>query len=330
MTLFLNKIFKISSILFCCISNFCYATESSNFKQKKSVTLLLDWKPNTNHLGFYVAKDKGFYQEEGLELNIINPTQSSTVALVAVGKADFGIGYANQFIYAQNKNIPLVSVAGIIYKDTSCFVWRSSLDIKTIKDLEGKRYGGWGSPEEHATLKYIFEKNNASFDKLKMLTIGTLDFLPATLKTVDFTWEYPAWNILAAQLKKVSVQTYCPAEHFPELNKPSPLIFTSQHLIKQDPKRIKQFMRATAKGYQFAIQNPNEAAKIFIKSVPEMDSDLVYASAKMLSPLFQAQGKKWGEQNVTEFVTYANWMKKSKLIQKIPDFNSSISNSFLP
>jgi ABC-type nitrate/sulfonate/bicarbonate transport system substrate-binding protein len=337
-----KEVFKVKRNLKCFIALMCFiflkmdafpqeiSTKLKQPKNLKTVTLLIDWKPNTNHLGFYVAKFKGYYEKYGIILKIINPSQTTSTALVGTGKADFGISFANDVIYARNANIPVVSIAGIIKNDTSCFVWRKSSQIKSVKDFEGKRYGGWGSPEESATLKYIMEKNGAQFSKIKMLTTGSQDFLLATIKNVDFMWAYKGWDILAAELKNVPVDTYCPFEHFPELNKPSPLLITSAKMIKDNPEVIKNFMHATSLGYEFVIKNPNEAAKIFIKEIPELDSKLVYASAKYLAPLYQEKSIKWGIQNEKSFENYTKWMQKVNLIKIAPKTSDYLNNSFLP
>jgi ABC-type nitrate/sulfonate/bicarbonate transport system substrate-binding protein len=304
--------------------------KATKIKDLKIITLLLDWKPNTNHLGFYVAKRNGYYAQYGILLKILNPSLTTSTALIGMGKADFGISYANNLIYARNANIPIVSLAGILQNDTSCFVWRKSTQIKTIKDLEGKRYGGWGSPEENATLKYIMEKNGSQFSKVKILTTGNQDFLPATLKNVDFTWEYKAWNILAAKLKKVPVDMYCPSEHFQEINKPSPLIIANENMIKNTPDLVKNFMKATSLGYEYAIKNPEEAAVALLNEVPELDAKLVHASALILAPLYQSTSKKWGFQNEERFKDYSNWMKKVELIKEAPKTSEYINNNFLP
>ena len=304
--------------------------KQDNHNELKTVTLLLDWKPNTNHLGFYVAKYKGYYADLGLQLKILNPSQTTSTALVATGNADFGISYANNLLYARNANVPIVTIAGIIQSDTSCFVWRKSSIIKNVKDFEGKRYGGWGSPEENATLKFIMQKNNVNFNKIKLMAIGSQDFLPATLKNVDFTWEYKGWNILAAELNHVEVGTYCPSDHFSELNKPSPLIITSENLLKNKPDLIMKFMKATSMGFEYAIKNPEEAAKIFVSEVPELDLKLVLASAKFLAPLYKSDAKKWGYLNEKKFQNYSDWMKKVDVIKQIPNTKEYLNNSFLP
>lgn len=283
------------------------------------ISLLLDWKPNTNHTGFYVAKEKNFYTQNGLDLKILNPAQTTTTSLVGSGRADFGITYANDLIYARNQGIPVVVIAGIIQADdTSCFVWRKTAHIDGVKSFEGKRYGGWGSPEEAATLKYVMEKNGADFSKVKMLTTGSTDFLVATKKDVDFTWEYKAWGILNAQINHVDVKTYCPSEHFPVLSKPSPLLITNENMIRNHPDVVKKFLRATEHGYQIAIHDPKTAAKLLLKEVPELDQNLVQQSAEILAPLYQGKAKSWGYLDKKKFENYAQWMRDVGLIQQVP------------
>lgn len=324
--------FNFVLFLFCFLTFRSYANFNKNKENNglKTVTLLLDWKPNTNHLGIYIAKINGYYKKYGIQLKILNPAQTTSTALVGMEKADFGISYASDLIYARNANIPVVSVAGILQNDTSCFVWRKSSQIKSINDFEGKRYGGWGSPEERAVLKYVLEKNGLIFSKVKMLLIGSQDFLQATLKNVDFTWEYKGWNILAAELNNVPIGTYCPSEHFPELNKPSPLIITSQNMLTKHPEVVKNFLKATALGYDFSMKNPQQAANEFIKNVPGIDSNLVHASALYLASLNKLNSIKWGYQNEIVFENYINWMKKMGVIKNQLKIREYINNEFLP
>ena len=91
---------------------------SANAGNEK-VTFALDWTPNTNHTGIYVAKARGFYAKEGLEVSIIQPTQSITTTLVATGKTDFGVSFTSDLIHARLEGLPLVSVAAILQENTS-------------------------------------------------------------------------------------------------------------------------------------------------------------------------------------------------------------------
>ena len=156
----------------------------------KKITVILDWIPNTNHTGLYVAKDKGYYKEQGLDVEIIQPAQGSTTSLIAAGKGDFGVSYQEDVTYARTAKepLPVKAIATIIQHNTSGFAAPKAKNIKSPKDFEGKTYGGWGSPSESAILKAIMEKDNADFSKLKIVDAGTDDFFAVTKKNIDFEW----------------------------------------------------------------------------------------------------------------------------------------------
>jgi ABC-type nitrate/sulfonate/bicarbonate transport system substrate-binding protein len=302
---------------------------SANAGNEK-VTFALDWTPNTNHTGIYVAKARGFYAKEGLDVSIIQPTQSITTTLVATGKADFGVSFTSDLIHARLEGLPLVSVAAILQENTSCLAWRESAGIKTPKDWEGKRYGGWGSPEEAETLRYIMQKNGADFSKLKIVTTGVSDFLPTTEKNADFMWIYMGWDGIRAKLAGVKIQTLCPSKVDAAFNNPSPLLVTSEKLLRNKPELARKFLKATAEGYKISVSKPTEAAADLLKEVPELDKVLVNESAKYLAGEYSKGLKTWGNQDRKRFDEKATWMKNQRIIKKIPASKEYVSNDFLP
>ena len=162
---------------------------SDNNKDKKTkITVVLDWTPNTNHTGLYVAKELGYFEEEGLEVTIIQPGNGTSDQLVASGKAQFGVSYQESVTLARIEDIPIVSIAAVIQHNTSGFYSRADKGIKTPKDFENKKYGGWGSPIEKATLKALMDKENADVEKVKIITSGDTDFFAVSEKSVDFAW----------------------------------------------------------------------------------------------------------------------------------------------
>jgi ABC-type nitrate/sulfonate/bicarbonate transport system substrate-binding protein len=307
------------------IHNDATMSKQSRIKLIK-VSLLLDWKPNTNHTGFFVARDKGYFSDVGLDVTIVNPSPTSGTVLVGSGKADFGVSYANNLIHAQESNVPVVAIAAIVQPDSSCFIWRESSGIKSIKDFEGKRYAGWGSPEEAATIKFVMEKNGADFSKIKILTVGVSDFLQSTERNADITWEYKAWGMLSPVLHGVKIGFYCPSEHFPELKKPSPLLLTSQKLLQANPELVKKFVAASRKGFEYAIDHPNQAAEILAKCVTGLDKEFVIKSQEILSPMYRADAEYWGYISPQQFELYGQWMKTQGLIKKEPQLNQFILN----
>lgn len=125
---------------------------------KKKVSVVLDWTPNTNHTGLYVAKKLGYFEEQGLDVDIIMPGEAGADQLVASGKAEFGVSYQEGITQARVQDVPLVSIAAIIQHNTSGFASVASKGITSPKDFEGKTYGGWGAPLEQAVLQSLMQK----------------------------------------------------------------------------------------------------------------------------------------------------------------------------
>ena len=130
-------------------------------KPLTTVTLILDWTPNTNHTGLFVAQEMGYFTKAGLDVKFVQPSSSGNVEqLVAAGKADFGVSFQEQVTTARANDVPILSLAAIIQHNTSGFASPTTKNILNAKDFEGKTYGGWGLPAEDAILKALMQKEN--------------------------------------------------------------------------------------------------------------------------------------------------------------------------
>jgi ABC-type nitrate/sulfonate/bicarbonate transport system substrate-binding protein len=293
------------------------------------ITVTLDWTPNTNHTGLYVALEQGLFKQEGLDVKIVQPGMGSTDQIVATGKSEFGVSYQENVTRARAENIPLVSIAAVIQHNTSGFASLKSAKINSPKDFEGKRYGSWDSPSEQAVLKAIMQKNKADFNKVKIIS-GITDFFSTIGKTVDFEWIYAGWDGIEAKLRNMDLN-YIPLKDLePALDYYTPVIITSDNIIKNNPALVKSFMKATAMGYAFAIANPDSAASILLKHAPELKPELVKASQKYLSTQYQADSPQWGMQKKEVWQNFTNWMVEQKLLAKSIDVNAAFTNAYLP
>lgn len=301
-------------------------------KQNKleKVTVLLDWFPNTNHTGLYIARDEGFYEAEGLEVEIIQPAEGGTAQLIAAGQGDFGVSYQEEVNIARSEDIPVVALAAVIQHNTSGFASPVDRNIKTPKDFEGKTYGGWGSPAETAVMKAIMEKYQGDIQKVNMLNIGDADFFTSLETGVDFSWIYWGWTGIEAELKNVDLNFIKLNQENEALDFYTPVLIASEDTIAKNPELVEKFMRATAKGYQYAINNPKEAADIMIQAVPELDADLVMASQEYLASEYQADAPRWGEMKLEVWKKYADFMYNNQLIDKNIDPQKAFTNDFLP
>jgi ABC-type nitrate/sulfonate/bicarbonate transport system substrate-binding protein len=303
---------------------------SSGNKKLQKVTVMLDWTPNTNHTGLYVAQAKGYFKDQGLDVTIEQPSKSGTDQMVAAGKADFGVSFQEDVTKAQSQGIPLVSIASIIQHNTSAFASLKKDNMTSVKDFEGKTYGGWGTDVEEAILKSVMKKNGADPNKVKILTLGDTDFLKSIGRQADFEWIYYGWEGIDAELNGKKLNYIWLKDLDPKLDYYSPVIVTNENHIKNQPELVKKFMAATAKGYNYAIKNPKEAAGILEKSAPELNKTLVLKSQVWLSPRYQADASQWGYQKASVWQNFIDWAYKNKVIDKKVDPSNAYTNDFLP
>lgn len=299
-------------------------------KTLKPVKVVLDWSPNTNHTGLYVAKEQGYFAEEGLDVSILLPGSGGSEAMVASGEAPFGVSVQENVTQSRTQGVPLISIAAIIQHNTSGFAAPKDRNIKSPKDFEGKSYGGWGSPVEQAVMKSIMDLQGADVKKVKFLNIGDADYFTAVKRDIDFAWIFYAWTGIEAELRGEPLDMLYVKDYSDKLDYYTPVIVTNEKLITQDPELVKAFMRATSKGYRYAIEHPEEAANILLKAVPELDKKLVVASQKWLSPKYQDDAGRWGEQKREVWQNYSDWMHERGLLDKPLDTDKAFTNDFLP
>ncbi len=306
------------------------AGEGEQPAKLRDVQLMLDWSANTNHTGLYAAKELGYYEEEGLNVQIVQPGSGGTDAMVASGNVPFGISYQEGVTLARTQGLPLVSIAAIIQHNTSGFAAPKDRGIQKASDFEGKSYGGWGSPIEEAVMKSIMEIDGADVNKVNIVNIGDADYFTAVKRDIDFAWIYYAWTGIEAQLRGEPLDMIYVKDYSDQLDYYTPVIVTNEQLIADDPELVKAFMRATSKGYQYAIDHPEDAAALLSKAVPDLDAELVLESQKWLSPRYQDDAPRWGEQKAEVWSGYADWMFERKLLEKELDADRAFTNEFLP
>ncbi|QDP39002.1 ABC transporter substrate-binding protein [Radiobacillus deserti] len=304
--------------------------EGTSTKELKKVKIMLDWTPNTNHTGLYVAKEKGYFEEQGLDVEIVLPGEAGANQLVASGQADFGIGAQESLTQARVQGVPLVSIAAIIQHNTSGFASPKDKKIDSPADFEGKTYGGYGDPVEKAVIDSLMKQENADVENVNIVNMGNSDFFTAVERDIDFAWIYYAWTGVEAELRNQKLNMVYLTDYSEKLDYYTPVLTTSEDKIKEDPDTVRAFVTAASKGYKYAINNPEKSAEILIKAVPDLDPELVRASQKWLSPRYQDDAKQWGVQKLEVWENYASWMMDNQLLEKKLDAEASFTNEFLP
>jgi ABC-type nitrate/sulfonate/bicarbonate transport system substrate-binding protein len=297
-----------------------------------AVTLMLDWVPNTNHTGLFVAQANGYFEDENLQVDIIQPGEVYAEQAVASGAADFGVSFQEQITLARADNVPIVSIAAIIQHNTSGFASRGELQVRSPADWAGLTYGSYGSPFEEPTLRVLMACAGGDYEALNIVDTGFAD--PLALldeQQIDLAWIFYAWQGIQAEEENIDLNVIMMQDWFdciPDYY--TPVLITSEQTIADRPQIVYRFLRAVSRGYQLAIENPDEAAAILLGAVPELDSELVYASQAWISPRYQAEAARWGEQSLVVWQGYSNWMLENGILAEGMDAEAAFTNAFLP
>ncbi len=292
--------------------------------------LSLDWVPNTNHTGFYVALEKGWYAEEGIDLEIQIPADpAAALKQVAAGNTEFGVSFQEEVTIARSNDIPVVSIAAIVQHNTSAFAALASSSITAPKDFEGKTYGSYGLPIERPILEGLMACDNADASKVEFIDVG-FDAFPALLAgRVDLAWIFMAWDGVQAQLRGVELNTVplygsCLPDYY------TPVIIAGETTLADKADLTRRFLAATVRGYQYAIEHPEESADILLKHSPESDAELVRASQMWLSPRYADDPSRWGMQDPEVWKRFTAWMIENDLLAHEIDPSTAFSNEYMP
>lgn len=309
------------------------STSKTDSNKTEKVTMMLDWTPNTNHTGIYVAKEKGFFKKHGLEVDIKTPGDVTADQMIAANKKDvqFGISAQEQVTQSRSEGVPIKSIGAIIQHNTSGFMSLKDKNIKSPKDYEGKTYGGWGAPIEKAFIETLMKKENADVNKTKIVNMGNTDFFSASKKNIDFSWVYYGWTGIEAETRNIDVNMQYLTDYDKNLDYYTPIIIANEKYLKSNPDTAKAFMAAVKEGYEYAIKHEKESADILIKSAPELkkQKDLVYKSQSYLSPKYQDDAKSWGIQDEKVWANYAKYLKDNKIIKNDFVAKDAFTNEFV-
>ena len=321
---------KISKILILCLI-LILAVSCGKSKNNQKVKIVLDWVPNTNHTGLYVAKDLGYFKEEGLDVEIVQPPEGSTTALIGAGGAEFGISFQDTLAksFAKENPVPVTAVAAILQHNTSGIISLKKKGIDSPKKLEGKKYATWEDNIEQAILKKLVTDDKGDFSKVKLIPYTITDVVTGLKSDVDAVWVYYAWDGIATERAGLQTNFLKIRDYGEELDYYSPVIIANNDFLKKNPEIAKKVLKAIKKGYEYAMKNPEESAKILVKNSPELDINLVTASQKWISKEYQSDAKEWGIIDGNRWNRFYEWLYKNKAVEHEIPKDFGYSNEYL-
>lgn len=308
---------------------------------QQHVTMALDWTPNTNHIGLYVARELGYYAEAGLDVEILPYTDTSAGALVANHVADFGIVGSISLLTQRTAGADLKAVYAVTQTETGRLVFNAErADIQRPRDLDGLTYGGFGSQWENALITSMIRADGGE-GTYETVTLGTSAYEALANGAVDFTLEVYTWEGVKAELDGKAQRAFRYAD-FGVPDQHTTLIGSSDAYLGANPETTAAFITATQRGYAYAVDHPDEAADILIAANSDAltDRKLIRASLQALIDghyLKSADGVIGAivparMEAIGEYLFTAGILKDGNgvVLANQPDFSAYFSNAYLP
>lgn len=296
------------------------------------ITFCLDYTPNTNHTGIYVAKNKGFYKEAGFDIEIVQPGENGAEAQIGSGECQLGVSYQDYIanVLAAENPLPVAALAAIVQHNTSGIMSRKEDGITSAKGMQDHVYATWDLPVEQATIKEVVEADGGDFSRVKMVAAAVDDEVAGLKsKAFDCVWVFEGWAVQNAAVQDYPVNYFSFKDMADVFDFYTPVLAGNTDWCKENPELAKAFVAATKKGYEFAVENPAEAADILLSEVPELDAELVKKSQDFLSKQYIADAKSWGEIDATRWQNYYKWLNEKGLVEREIDPNAGWTLDYL-
>ena len=305
------------------------------------VRLALDWTPNTNHTGFYVADAKGWYAEAGVELDVLPYGGTAPEAIIAAHQAECGISFQDALTFAAAAGAPIVSAMAILQHTAQEIAVLASSPIQRPKDLDGKVYAGFGYPNEVPTLQSVIREDGGTGD-FDTVTLDTAAYEALYQERADFVITFAAWEGIEAAQRKVDLRTFKFTDYgFPDFYQV--VLACDRDWLARDPEAAKAFVGATVRGFAFAAGDPDAAAQILIDAnagVFDANPELPLASARFMADegLLVDEAGNVGTQTLERWSGYSGFLYEAglltdadgKRLTAAPDYAALFTNAFLP
>lgn len=308
--------------------------------ERDEVRVALDWTPNTNHIGLFVAQARGYFAEERLDVTFLPYAETTPETLLDKGRAEFGVSYQAGVAYARAAGQDVQQVYATVQKNQYAIAVREDSGIQSPRQLDGKTYAGFGSPDEEPMLQAVIKADGGKGD-FKTVALDTAVYEAVYGGRADFAISVQTWDGVEARLSDKPVRYLRPGDYgFP--NQYSSAIASSGTWLKANPDVAKRFLKAVAKGYQYAADEPETAADLLIAENPSAlkNRDLVVESAKKLANegYLVAEGKPIGSIDEQVWEEYGGFLYENGLLTDAnqkpvtaePDWASYFTNDYLP
>ena len=284
----------------------------------KTVKLALDWTPNTNHIGFFVAQELGFYEELGLQVELLNPEDDNYALTpakkVEMGVADMALCPLESIISYQTKKQPFdaVAIATLFQEDLSEIVVLEDSPIERPKELDGHSYASYRARYEDEIVRQMMI-NDGGQGTIKLAYPDKLGIWETLLsKKYDATWIFSNWEGVQARSKGIKLRGFRLANYDIPYGY-SPVIMASKKRVDENPSLYTTFIEGTRKGFLYSRQTPEKAVAILKPNVSEQDRDIDLLASQLETIPAYGNDMNWGRIASHRVEQFLHWLKSTGL-----------------
>jgi putative hydroxymethylpyrimidine transport system substrate-binding protein len=325
-----HRLWYLALVALAALAALALAGCGSDDDETVSVRLALDWIPWSNHSGLYIAQEKGYFADEGIDITIYVPNDPATTLLVvAAGQDDFGLTYQSEVLLAAQQGVPITSVAAFVQHPLNSIMTLESSALRRPGDLAGKTIGAYGVPSDGPLLDTMLKSDGIGLDDVELVNVG-FDLVPA---------------LISGQVDAI-IGAYWVAESISAANQGFPVnvmrmeewgvpdfyeivLVTSQEKVAQDPELVQRFVRAVMRGYEDALSDPQAAITLLARSVPEIDESIERLGIDLLLPYWRDGDNAFGWQSAARWNSFATWMQEQGLLGDPGDMGLIFTNRFV-
>jgi ABC-type nitrate/sulfonate/bicarbonate transport system substrate-binding protein len=317
-------------------------SDASGGSETTTVRFALDWTPNTNHTGLFVAEAEGYFADAGLNVEILPYNGSYPDTLVDAGSAECGIGFQESSTVNMAAGAKVKSVLALIQHWVTAIGVRADDDsIQTPADLDGKIYAGFGAPAEVPMLSTVIQADGGT-GEFETVTLSTSAYEAVYAETADFTIPFETWESIEAEIRGT------PFKHFEFTDFGMPdnyavLVNCNTDWLEENPEAAAAFVQAVQKGYEFTQENPIEAGDMLIEANPdafstEEGTELVHQSQEMISGEYMLdESGAFGVMTEERWAALGEWLLDNGLLADVdgeplteaPDWSAFFTNEYI-
>ena len=301
--------------------------------KKKDLVLYLDWTPNINHIGFFIAKDLGFYEDLGIRINILDPSTDNykitPAKKVELGESDFALCPFESVISYRTKSKPfdLIAVAAVLQKDLSAIAVKNKA-ITSPKFLDNKTYASYGARYEDLIIKQMII-NDGGNGTINIKYPNKLGIWETVIKDkYDSTWIFLNWEGIEAKSKNITLNYF----KMSDFNIPysySPVVVGSEKLLYENKELVKKFLLATRKGFLFSLSDKIKSVDILSQYIPDYEKEVNLTNALEETAEAFIDNNVWGKINDSNVKIFFNWLLKNNIIDLNFNYKKLFTNNFL-